>query len=53
MARSRSTAGSHDEIEPSFFHGGSAGNFNYFVTGDFLRNDLGIESPDGRIESTA
>jgi outer membrane receptor for ferrienterochelin and colicins len=40
--------GSHGEIEPSFFHGGSMGNFNYFVTGDFLRNDLGIESPDGR-----
>ena len=40
--------GSHGEIEPSFFHGGSAGNFSYFVTGDFLRNDLGIESPDGR-----
>jgi len=40
--------GSHGEVEPSFFHGGSVGNFNYFVTGDFLRNDLGIESPDGR-----
>jgi outer membrane receptor for ferrienterochelin and colicins len=40
--------GSHGEIEPSFYHGGSVGNFNYFVTGDFLRNDLGIESPDGR-----
>jgi outer membrane receptor for ferrienterochelin and colicins len=39
--------GSHNTIEPSFFHGGSSGNFNYFVTGDFLRNNLGIESPDG------
>ena len=39
--------GSHGEIEPSFNYGGSAGAFNYFVTGDFLRNDLGIESPDG------
>jgi outer membrane receptor for ferrienterochelin and colicins len=39
--------GSHNEIEPSIFHGGSVGNFNYFVSADFLRNNLGIESPDG------
>ncbi len=38
--------GSHGLIEPSFFHGGSSGNFNYFVTGDFLRSNLGIEAPD-------
>jgi hypothetical protein len=37
--------GSHNEIYPSFFAGGSSGSLNYFVTGDFLRNDLGIESP--------
>src|SRR5450631_2694494 len=40
--------GSHGTVEPSFNYGGSAGRFNYFVSGDFLRNDLGIESPDGR-----
>jgi outer membrane receptor protein involved in Fe transport len=40
--------GSHGTVEPSFNYGGSSGNFNYFVSGDFLRNDLGIESPDGR-----
>src|SRR6202453_685281 len=39
--------GSHGELEPSFAYGGGAGSFSYFVTGDFLRNDLGIESPDG------
>jgi hypothetical protein len=39
--------GSHGEITPSFNYGGSAGNINYFVSGDFLRNDLGVESPDG------
>jgi outer membrane receptor protein involved in Fe transport len=39
--------GSHGEVQPSFFYGGSAGKLSYFVTGDFLRNDLGIESPDG------
>jgi outer membrane receptor protein involved in Fe transport len=40
--------GSHGTLEPSFNYGGSEGRFNYFVSGDFLRNDLGIESPDGR-----
>src|ERR1022692_3425819 len=39
--------GSHGEIEPSFIDGGGSGAFSYLVTGDFLRNDLGIESPDG------
>ena len=39
--------GSHGEIEPSFDYGGSAGSFNYFVSGDYLTNTLGIESPDG------
>jgi hypothetical protein len=40
--------GSHGEVAPSFNYGGSYGNINYYVSGDFLRNDLGIESPDGR-----
>src|SRR3984893_7393175 len=40
--------GSHGEVLPSINYGGSFGNINYFVSGDFLRNDLGIESPDGR-----
>jgi len=39
--------GSHGTFQPSFNYGGSEGNLNYFVSGDFLRNDLGIESPDG------
>jgi outer membrane receptor for ferrienterochelin and colicins len=39
--------GSHGEVTPSFNYGGSSGNINYFVSGDFLRSDLGIESPDG------
>ena len=39
--------GSHGEVQPSLAYGGGAGSFSYFVTGDFLRNDLGIESPDG------
>jgi outer membrane receptor protein involved in Fe transport len=40
--------GSHGTIEPSFNYGGSTGSNTYFVSGDFIRNDLGIESPDGR-----
>jgi outer membrane receptor for ferrienterochelin and colicins len=39
--------GSHGEIQPSLTYGGGFGSFSYLVTGDFLRNDLGIESPDG------
>jgi outer membrane receptor for ferrienterochelin and colicins len=39
--------GSHGTVEPALTYGGGAGAFSYFVTGDFLRNDLGIESPDG------
>jgi outer membrane receptor protein involved in Fe transport len=39
--------GSHSEINPSAAYGGSSGNFNYFVSGDYLTNTLGIESPDG------
>jgi len=39
--------GSHGEVQPSFVYGGGAGSFSYFVSADFLRNDLGIESPDG------
>jgi outer membrane receptor for ferrienterochelin and colicins len=39
--------GSHGTVAPSFNYGGSDGGLNYFVSGDFLHNDLGIESPDG------
>jgi outer membrane receptor protein involved in Fe transport len=40
--------GSHGTVQPSFNYGGSSGSFNYLVIGDYLRNGLGIESPDGR-----
>jgi outer membrane receptor for ferrienterochelin and colicins len=40
--------GSHGTIEPSINYGGSNGSTTYFVSGDFIRNGLGIESPDGR-----
>ena len=35
-------------IEPSVYYGGSSGSNTYFFTGDYILNDLGIESPDGR-----
>lgn len=38
--------GSHNELEPSFDYGGSSGNLNYFISGDYNDNSLGIESPD-------
>jgi outer membrane receptor for ferrienterochelin and colicins len=39
--------GSHGDIEPSAEYAGSSGNFSYFVSGSYVQNDLGIESPDG------
>src|SRR4029077_2171938 len=38
----------HGTVEPSFDYGGSSGNISYFVSGGLLRNNVGIESPDGR-----
>ena len=40
--------GSHGTVQPSVDAAGSVGSLSYFVAGDMLRNDLGIESPDGR-----
>ncbi|HUK56518.1 MAG TPA: TonB-dependent receptor [Nitrospiria bacterium] len=37
--------GSHDHLEPSAEFGGSGGPLNYYLTGSYLQNDLGIESP--------
>jgi outer membrane receptor for ferrienterochelin and colicin len=37
---------SHSEVNPSFTYGGSAkGGINYFVTGSYLEDNLGIENP--------
>lgn len=38
--------GSHNTLEPSFDYGGAIGHFNYFLSGDYNTNSLGIESPD-------
>jgi outer membrane receptor for ferrienterochelin and colicins len=42
--------GSHSTFEPSGWYGGSSGANSYFISADLLRNDLGIESPDGSSE---
>src|SRR5579872_6445010 len=39
--------GSHSTINPSIEYGSTVGNFTFFVSADFLRDLLGIESPDG------
>ncbi len=37
--------GSYWTTQPSADYGGNAGGFNYFVSGDFLHSDHGINSP--------
>ncbi|MGD0231939.1 MAG: TonB-dependent receptor, partial [Syntrophorhabdales bacterium] len=37
--------GSHDTVNPSFQLGGSSGKLNYFLTGSYLHDNLGIENP--------
>ncbi|CAN5199130.1 N/A [soil metagenome] len=39
--------GAHGTYEPAFEYGGSANGGNFFVSGDFRRTQLGIESVDG------
>jgi len=40
--------GSHSWINPSAEYGGQIGRFNYFVTGDFLQNSVGINPATSR-----
>lgn len=37
--------GSHEEIRPSFEYGGAQGKLNYYFSGSYLQNTLGIENP--------
>jgi outer membrane receptor protein involved in Fe transport len=39
--------GSHGAYEPSFEYSGHSGDTNFFISGEFRRTQLGIESPDG------
>ena len=37
--------GSQQTIEPAFAYGGSSGNMSYYVSGDVLHNNLGLNRP--------
>ena len=37
--------GSHDHVEPSAEFFGSVGKFNYYLSGSYLGNSLGVENP--------
>ena len=44
-AEATMTGGSYDWLQPSFSYGGRNGNIDYFVTGQYLHNAIGIENP--------
>ncbi len=44
-AEASMTAGSYDWLQPSFSYGGRSGKIDYFATGQFLHNAIGIENP--------
>jgi outer membrane receptor protein involved in Fe transport len=44
-AEASMTTGSRDYQQPSLSYGGRSGPFDYFMTGQFLHNDIGIENP--------
>ncbi len=37
--------GSYSRLQPSAVYGGSVGSFNYFLSADYVQNDIGIENP--------
>jgi outer membrane receptor protein involved in Fe transport len=39
------TAGSRNYIQPAFSYGGRSGPIDYFLSGQFIHNGLGIENP--------
>ncbi len=41
--------GARDYFQPSVSYGGHVGALDYFVTGDFLHNRVGIENPTGSV----
>jgi outer membrane receptor protein involved in Fe transport len=44
-AEAAMTAGSYDWLQPNFSYGGRSGAIDYFATGQFLHNAIGIENP--------
>jgi outer membrane receptor protein involved in Fe transport len=41
--------GQRDWLQPSFEEGGHYGPVDWFITGDYLHNDIGIENPTGSL----
>jgi outer membrane receptor protein involved in Fe transport len=44
--------GSRGYLQPTFSYGGTYGRTDYFFTGDFLRNPVGIENPTGSFNAS-
>ncbi|MEA2740494.1 MAG: hypothetical protein QOH05_3801 [Acetobacteraceae bacterium] len=44
--------GSWNWLQPSFSYGGTSGKWDWFVTGDFMQNDRGIENPTSSYGAT-
>lgn len=44
--------GARDYFQPSASYGGTAGKWDWYVTGDLLHNRVGIENPTGRFNAT-
>jgi hypothetical protein len=44
--------GARDLFQPSFSYGGTAGAWDYFVTGDFSHSRVGIENPTDAFNAT-
>jgi outer membrane receptor protein involved in Fe transport len=44
-AEATMTGGSYNWLQPALSYGGSSGKSDWFVTGQFLHNDIGIENP--------
>jgi outer membrane receptor protein involved in Fe transport len=44
-AEASMTGGSYNWLQPALSYGGSSGKSDWFVTGQFLHNDIGVENP--------
>lgn len=44
-AEASMTTGSRNHLQPSLSYGGQSGKLDYFITGEFLHNGVGIENP--------
>ncbi len=45
-AEASMTTGSYNWLQPALSYGGASGRYDWFVTGQFLHNNIGIENPE-------